>query len=51
MSESEGSSFNENEDDPGYTLAEMERFIFIIGGSEGDNCTYSMVCINTYDKL
>lgn len=59
MSESEGNSFNENEDDQVVDLAEyingqiaeIEQANLILEASEGDNCTYSMVCIYTYVKL
>lgn len=52
MSESEGNSFNENGDDDvvGFVEyingqnAEIEQADLILEASEGDNCTYSMVC-------
>jgi hypothetical protein len=51
MSESEGNSFNENEDDHVVGLveyingqnAEIEQANLILEASEGDSCTYSMV--------
>lgn len=55
MSESEGNSFNENEDDHVVGLveyingqnAEIEQANLILEASEGDSCTYSMVCKRT----
>jgi len=52
MSESEGNSFNENEDDQVVGLveyindqnAEIERANLILEASESDSCTYSLVC-------
>lgn len=52
MSESEGNSFNENGDDDvvGFVEyineqnAEIEQADLILEASEGDSCTYSMVC-------
>lgn len=52
MSESEGNSFNENEGDQVVGLvdfingqnAEIEQANLILEASEGDDCTYSMVC-------
>lgn len=52
MSESENNSFNESEGDQVVGLveyingqnAEIEQANLILEASEGDNCTYSMVC-------
>lgn len=52
MSESEGNSFNEKGDDDvvGFVEyineqnAEIEQADLILEASEGDSCTYSMVC-------
>lgn len=52
MSESEGNSFNENEDDQVVGLveyindqnAEIEQANLILEASESDSCTYSLVC-------
>lgn len=58
MSESEGNnSFNENEDDQVVDLAEyinsqnaeIEQANLILEASEGQNCTYSMVCNFTHN--
>lgn len=59
MSESEGNSFNENEDDHVVGLveyingqnAEIEQANLILEASEGDSCTYSMVCNRTLNLL
>lgn len=53
MSESGNNSLNENEGDQVVGLveyingqnAEIEQANLILEASEGDNCTYSMVCI------
>lgn len=52
MSESEGNSFNENEEDQVVGLveyindqnAEIEQANLILEASESDSCTYSLVC-------
>lgn len=52
MSESEGNSLNENDDDQVVNFveyingqnAEIEQANLILEASDGDNCTYSMVC-------
>lgn len=53
MSESEGNSFNENEEDQVVGLveyindqnAEIEQANLILEASESDSCTYSQVCL------
>lgn len=52
MSESEGNSFNENDEDHTVNFveyvngqnAEIEQANLILEASDGDSCTYSMVC-------
>lgn len=56
MSESEGNSFNENEEDQVVGLveyindqnAEIEQANLILEASESDSCTYSQVCLPSY---